>query len=306
VHVSRSLSPSPSGTLLSLDAVDWAGLDPGNIQLATLPSGGLCLLGRRAHGIVVKGLRNGVTPVAVKLVDMAAADVHALGPLVTEVAALKRAQDANVVQLFGARVVPRQFAAGDEESGVGTESQQLMIVLELMPGGTLASRMKSPDFRWAGVRGRAAILDIARGLVHLHSRGLVHLDVKPQNVLLAADGTAKLGDMGVSRFLESAGGYLGTGVAVGGSFNYAAPECILGRRCTTAADVFSLGVLFWELLSGEDVRRGRMRSLVVPDDCPPEIAALVERCLEPEPSMRPTAREVCAVLVAAGGGPPAG
>ncbi|KAL6767795.1 hypothetical protein ACKKBF_B36655 [Auxenochlorella protothecoides x Auxenochlorella symbiontica] len=86
--------------------------------------------------------------------------------------------------------------------------------------------------------------------------------------------------------------YPGVITAGGGSFHWCAPETILGLPCTPQADIFSLGVVMWELATGESPIRGGMRLLRSPDECPPNIANLVESCWERKPDDRPTATQV--------------
>lgn len=103
---------------------------------------------------------------------------------------------------------------------------------------------------WACRRGWQVALDIARGLHWLHSRSLVHLDIKTSNVLLTADGRAKIADFGLSHFLSDRD-YLSESVVQMGTFPYAAPEVLLASKVTTKADLFSFGVVLWELVTGE-------------------------------------------------------
>ena len=153
-------------------------------------------------------------------------------------------------------------------------------------------------------------LHVARALAHAHEQGLVHRDVKPQNVLLGEDGRARVTDFGIARALEApdrteSGTILGTG-------SYVAPEQAQGERVGPAADVYSLGVVLYELLAGGPpfggasfvetaVRHVHERP---PDlrerraDVPPPLAELVGRCLAKDPAARPSAAQVAAELEA--------
>jgi hypothetical protein len=139
------------------------------------------------------------------------------------------------------------------------------IVMELLPGETLAGGLLT--------RGEAA--QVAAALAHAHAQGVVHRDLKPGNLLRAADGTVKIADFGIARAAEEtmvtqAGTVLGT-------LRYLAPEQAEGRPVGPAADVYSLGVLLDEL--APDVER-----------------ALVARMRDPDPARRPTAAEVATAL----------
>src|SRR5213595_3723355 len=92
-------------------------------------------------------------------------------------------------------------------------------------------------------------LQIARGLAFAHEQGLVHRDVKPQNVLLDADGRAKVTDFGIARALDVDGMTI-TGTIMGTS-NYIAPEQASGQRVDAHSDVYALGCVLYELLAGE-------------------------------------------------------
>jgi hypothetical protein len=82
-----------------------------------------------------------------------------------------------------------------------------------------------------------------------------------------------------------------------GTFTWAAPEVLLGSEpVTTKADIFSFGVLLYQLLTGEPGVRGSIFPLTTPRDCPPEVAALQQRCIAQDPRLRPTAAEVMEVL----------
>src|SRR5579871_455192 len=90
---------------------------------------------------------------------------------------------------------------------------------------------------------------VADGLSFAHERGLVHRDVKPQNVLLSTNGSVKVTDFGIARSLEVDRGVTQTGTVVG-TGEYLAPEQANGGTVSPATDVYSLGVVLWEMLTG--------------------------------------------------------
>jgi serine/threonine protein kinase len=130
---------------------------------------------------------------------------------------------------------------------VGEEDGSPFIVMECVEGTTLADERKE--------RGRLdpdevvdLALQICGGLEHAHAAGLVHRDIKPQNLLLRPDGTVKIADFGIARAAESTrltqmGSVLGTAA-------YLSPEQALGEEVTAAADLYSLGCVLYELLTG--------------------------------------------------------
>ena len=93
-------------------------------------------------------------------------------------------------------------------------------------------------------------MQIARGLSFAHQQGLIHRDVKPQNVLMNGDGQAKVTDFGIARSLDVKHGMTQTGTVLGTS-DYIAPEQAQGQRVDEHTDVYSLGVVLYELLTGE-------------------------------------------------------
>jgi len=145
---------------------------------------------------------------------------------------------------------------------------------------------------------------VADGLAFAHERGLVHRDVKPQNVLLTESGTVKVTDFGIARSLEVGRGLTQTGTVVG-TGEYLAPEQATGGVVSPATDVYSLGVVLWEMLTGRVPFEGdnfvavalRHVNEAAPDirelrsDVPPRLAAAIDKALEKDPARRfPTMR----------------
>jgi serine/threonine-protein kinase len=142
-------------------------------------------------------------------------------------------------------------------------------------------------------------LSVADGLAFAHEHGLVHRDVKPQNVLLSREGDVKVTDFGIARSLDVEHGVTQTGTVLG-TGEYLAPEQANGKPVSPATDVYSLGVVLWELLagdvpfSGENFVAVALRHVNEPPpslsqvrpDVPPRLAAAVERALAKDPSQR--------------------
>lgn len=132
-------------------------------------------------------------------------------------------------------------------------------------------------------------LDVAQGLHFLHCRRVLHLDLKSANMLLDRSLRAKIGDVGLSQVLQRT--YIQS-QHVAGTFAWAAPEVLLGERVGPPADVFSLGVLLHEICTGEEPKRGAMRPLAVPQDCPQGVADLIRDCTQVQAAARPTSEQV--------------
>ncbi|GAB4814549.1 hypothetical protein N2152v2_001595 [Parachlorella kessleri] len=293
-------------------------INPDDIQICKRPDGTDWQLGAGAFGKVYKALRGGVSDVAVKVL---LADASEDEDFRREVAILRSCRDSHVVQFLGACLRPgltmlvtefmgrdvflgaclrpgltmlvTEFMGRDVFLGACLRPGRTMLVTEFMGGGDLrAALSRHPGaFRWgAGGRGRALALDIARGLHYLHARRIIHFDLKSNNILLSQDGTvAKIADVGLAAIVSHKYVSL-TGLR--GAFAWAAPEVLMGERhCSEKADIYSLGVVLWELVTCEVPQRGRMREPRVPEECPAEVALLIDRCLAVSPSSRPSAKE---------------
>src|SRR2546423_8685420 len=158
---------------------------------------------------------------------------------------------------------------------------------------------------WGGVLGfdRAIIIahDVALGLGAAHRRGIVHRDVKPQNVLVGRDGSIKLTDFGIASVYKdiNAERLTTTGMTLG-TVQYYAPEQAQGEIVSPAADVYALGIVIYEMLAGRTPFEGDTPVAVAmqhiqdaplaPSQLNPNIPAALEeiilRCLEKVPAMR--------------------
>jgi serine/threonine-protein kinase len=155
-------------------------------------------------------------------------------------------------------------------------------------------------------------IQIARGLSFAHQQGLIHRDVKPQNVLLNGNNEAKVTDFGIARSMDVKHGMTHTGTVLGTS-DYIAPEQAQGQRVDEHTDVYSLGVVLYELLTshvpfpGENFVAVAMRHINEPPpsirdqrpDVPPRVEAAVQRAMAKDPADRfHTMAEFCNELEA--------
>lgn len=132
---------------------------------------------------------------------------------------------------------------------VGTHDGRPFMVMPLMEGGTLAEPANVARFAAPAAR-LQLLLELARAVQFAHARGVLHCDLKPDNILFDAAGAPKVSDFGMARRLGEAGVSTPDGVQ-GGTRGWMSPEQVRGEALTTASDVFALGVLLYWLEAGE-------------------------------------------------------
>jgi eukaryotic-like serine/threonine-protein kinase len=190
----------------------------------------------------------------------------------------------------------------------GTDDGQPFLVMDLIEGEDLAARLRRAG-RLAPAEAMRIGLDVARALGVAHIRGIVHRDVKPGNILLARDGRAMVTDFGIARLSADAEGSVpGTTL---GSVHYFSPEQAQGEKTTAASDVYSLGLVLYESLTGQRAWRGgstsELATVRIGADAPspkatrPEVPAaldrVVVRALDPDPARRyPNGNALAAAL----------
>src|SRR3954469_20120867 len=167
----------------------------------------------------------------------------------------------------------------------GEDDGNPYIVFEYVEGETLKDRIRRLG-RLPVAEAVAYAVEIARALECAHSHLLVHRDVKPQNVLIDADGRAKVTDFGIARSLE-AQGLTATGRVLG-TTDYVSPEQALGHEVTVQSDIYSLGIVLYEMLTGE-----------APFKADTQVAVAMKHVREPLPDVQRRRPEISAALAAA-------
>jgi serine/threonine protein kinase/class 3 adenylate cyclase len=193
---------------------------------------------------------------------------------------------------------------------LGEERGQPFIVTELLDGGDLESLLAGePERRLPLPRVIEIGQALCRGLEFAHGHRIIHRDLKPGNVWLTADGTAKLGDFGLAVALDQAR-LTQAGMMVG-TVSYMPPEPALGGEVTARSDLYALGAVLYEMVTGRPPFVGDESVAIITQhlntapvapswhrpDCPPALEALILRLLEKDPAQRPaSAAEVGAAL----------
>ena len=234
-----------------------------------------------------------------------------------------KARDTRLDRVVALKFLPTPIVSSDEEAlrfeqeakaisalndphiaiihDIEDSGDQRFLVLEYLPGGTLKERMK--DLQAAGRELPVSEvinygLQIAEGLAHAHRHGIVHRDIKTDNIMLTEDGKAKITDFGLAKLrgglaLTRSGSTLGTAA-------FMSPEQIRGDALDARSDLFSLGVVLYELALGVLPFRGEhdaaLTYSIVNEEpvaprklrpaLPAQLDALIRRCLEKDPAKR--------------------
>ncbi|MGC4982665.1 serine/threonine-protein kinase [Streptomyces sp. DT193] len=189
----------------------------------------------------------------------------------------------------------------------GAYENRLFLVMELVEGDSLAGVLTGAG-RLPADRVARIAAEAAAGLAAAHQQGIVHRDIKPGNLLLDAEGSVKIGDFGIARFMDDpAGGLTATGQIVGTSL-YLAPERALGKAAGPPSDMYSLGCVLYQLLTGRPpfqagspvaVLHHHLDTAPTPPrelgaDLPPAFENHLLGLLAKQPEDRPTALEAAA------------
>jgi len=247
-------------------------------------------IGKGSFGIVYRGTWRS-TPVAVKqLNDLALNDEKALADFRTEAEILKNLRNHPNVVLF---------------IGITSPPQPVTIVTEFCAKGSLWKLLKSSFILDENTVLRI-VNGIAKGMLHLHSENVVHRDLAARNILVTENLEPKVSDFGLSRKQE--GGDGGTTQSAVGPLKWMAPESIQSRQYSPASDVWSFGVVIWEIFNktepfptmdgvvvAMEVCTKNLR-LQIPNPCHPILAEIMRRSWVAEPERRITFKEICNLL----------
>ena len=177
----------------------------------------------------------------------------------------------------------------------GEHDGRVYLVLEHVPGRTLHEQLRD-EGALAPARAASVGAHVAEALTHAHARGIVHRDVAPGNVMIRTDGAVKVLDFGIARAIQGSGH--GASVTAHGTLAYAAPEVLAGEHADQRVDVYGLGAVLYELLTGvppftgEDIpARLRVARPLAPSRVEPSVPTGIDetilRCLDRDPAARP-------------------
>jgi len=204
---------------------------------------------------------------------------------------------------------------------IGDEAGQPFIVEEFLEGATLRQLLATNSPSLDGAVGLAT--QIARGLGAAHEKGIVHCDLKPENIFVGADGWVKILDFGIAKLTSAAENAASNPddqaqSAFAGTLRYSSPEQIRGRPLDVRSDIFSFGIVFYELLARRVPFEGRTRTQLswailnvtapeLPREVPQSVRSVVKRCLQKDRRNRfQTGKDLAFALeaISAGARPP--
>jgi serine/threonine-protein kinase len=232
-------------------------------------------LGRGAMGVVYRAQADGGEPVALKVM---AAELSSDAELVErfrrEADAAAKLQHPNITRVLD----------------FGESDKQLYMAMELLDGSDLKTLIEGSGA--GGFHRQLSVMaQASAGMAFVHAGGFVHRDLKPANIHVKADGRVKIMDFGLVRPDDS--NMTRTGMVMG-SPSYMAPELIRGQKADTRSDVFALGAVYYELITGKRAFPGKgltqiMMAIVSSDpeplsatapEVPAPVSSIVSRCLK--------------------------
>jgi class 3 adenylate cyclase len=240
-------------------------------------------IGRGGMGIVYLGQDTLLErPVAVKvLIPQLAADRQFVQRFTREAQMAARLEHPNIVTVHD----------------VGQANNLVYFVMRMVVGKPM-DRLLHEGLTWT--EGEPIALQIAEALAYAHAHGVIHRDIKPENVIVGSDGTVTITDFGLARPEQQSGGPTRAGVILG-TPDYMPPEQALGEEVDARADIYSFGVMLFEMLTGrlpfagnsplavinQHINAAPPRVTSVRADVPPYLDNLVARLLEKDPHKRP-------------------
>jgi ABC-type branched-subunit amino acid transport system substrate-binding protein len=295
----ETLAPSPSGdtdasrpAIAAMSATAWIGKKLGKYQV-------LGILGQGGMGVVFRALDPLIErEVAIKLLpEELAEDETALARFLSEAKSVGKLTHANVVSVHD----------------IGQEGRAYFIVMELMPGGSVADGLDMAH-PYSVLEATRIVIDAGKGLAAAHAVQLVHRDMKPANLMKAADGSVKITDFGLAKTTSARTREITQAGLVVGTPYFMSPEQCDAKPVDARSDLYSLGATYYSLLTGKNpyqesnsviqVMYGHCQG-EIPDPrsinpaIPTACAAIISRAMAKSPEDRyPSAVELLADLEA--------
>ncbi|XP_051132708.1 serine/threonine-protein kinase STY46-like [Andrographis paniculata] len=226
--------------------------------------------------------------VAIKILKAERLNTELQKEFAQEVYIMRKIRHRNVVQFIGACTRP----------------PNLCIVTEFMSGGSVYDYLREKKGTFTLPALLKVAIDVSKGMNYLHQNNIVHRDLKSANLLMDENEVVKVGDFGVARVKAQTG----VMTAETGTYRWMAPEVIEHKSYDHKADVFSFGVVIWELLTGKlpydnmtplqaavgVVQKGLRPS--IPKNTHPQLSELLEKCWQQDPTLRPDFSEITEIL----------
>eukprot|EP01117_Protostelium_nocturnum_P010679 TRINITY_DN3844_c0_g1_i3.p1 TRINITY_DN3844_c0_g1~~TRINITY_DN3844_c0_g1_i3.p1 ORF type:complete len:341 (+),score=120.78 TRINITY_DN3844_c0_g1_i3:504-1526(+) len=246
-------------------------------------------VGKGTGGVVWKAIWREAQVAAKRVHKDVARDGKALESLKKEATILSQLRPhMNVVLFLGVSIA---------------EGGQIYLITEYLKHGSLEKLLKNSSIKMTLIRKIKILNKTARGVLHLHSEGIIHRDLASRNILLANSFEPKVSDFGMSTYASSM-----DAAETDGPLKWMAPESLQSGTFSTKSDVWAYGVVCWEVLTRsqpfpeltatqaaqETIHNGLRLS--IPSECPPELAILIQSCWNSNPENRPDFKHICTTL----------
>ncbi|TYI88242.1 hypothetical protein E1A91_D04G194400v1 [Gossypium mustelinum] len=262
------------------DGIDVWEIDPRQLKFETKVASG-------SYGDLYKGTYCS-QEVAIKVLKPERINTDLQKEFAQEVFIMRKVRHKNVVQFIGACTKP----------------PNLYIVTEFMSGGSVYDYLHKQKGVFKLPSLLKVAIDVSKGMNYLHQNNIIHRDLKAPNLLMDENEVVKVADFGVARVKVQSG----VMTAETGTYRWMAPEVIEHKPYDHKADVFSFGIVLWELLTGKlpyacltplqaavgVVQKGLRPT--IPKNTNPKLAELLERCWQLDPTLRPDFSEIIDIL----------
>ena len=275
-----SMNNEPGHLTIPNDGTDVWEIDPNHLKYGTQ-------IASASYGELFKGIYCS-QEVAIKVLKAEHVSSEMQREFAQEVYIMRKVRHKNVVQFMGACTMP----------------PHLCIVTEFMSGGSVYDYLHKQKgfFKFPTVLKVA--IDISKGMNYLHQHNIIHRDLKAANLLMDENGVVKVADFGVARVKAQSG----VMTAETGTYRWMAPEVIEHKPYDHKADVFSFGIVLWELLTGKlpyeyltplqaaigVVQKGLRPT--IPKSTHPKFVQILERSWQQDPTLRPDFSEIIEIL----------